>query len=60
LQYQRWRDLGDSNSEDLPWDDLLRQCKENRLSVKIDQHAPLRDKTHNLTLETLTNSKRPR
>jgi hypothetical protein len=44
----------------LSWDNLLRQCKENRLSVKIDQHATVRDNTHNFTLETLAKSKRPR
>jgi hypothetical protein len=60
LQYQRWGDLSYSSSEDVPWDDLWRQCKENRLSVKIDQHATVRDNTHNFTLETLANSKRLR
>jgi hypothetical protein len=44
----------------LPWDDLLRQGKPNRLSIKIHQHATMRDNTHNFTLETLANSKRPR
>jgi len=60
LQKQRWRDLNDSSSEDLPWDDLLRQCKQNRLSIKIDQHTTVRDNTHDFTLEMLANSKRPR
>jgi hypothetical protein len=42
----------------VPWDDLLRQCQQNRLSVKIDQHATVRDTTHNDTLKTLANSER--
>jgi hypothetical protein len=43
----------------LPWDNLLRQGKENRLPIKIDQCATRWDNAHNFTLETLANSKRP-
>jgi hypothetical protein len=58
LQYQRWEDLAIVAVRSCPGT-TCSAVQEDRLSVKIDQHATGQT-IHTTTLETLADSKRPR